>query len=456
MHDIYDFLVIGAGSGGVAAARRAGAFGARVALCEEKEVGGTCVHRGCIPKKLMVYASHFPEDFEMARCYGWDAGEPSFDFGRLQQAIRRELHRLEGVYLTMLETSRVDLYRGRARFVDAETVECDGKRLRARHILIATGARPWVPDLPNVDLGVVSDDLFKLDTLPRRILIIGSGYIGSEFASIFDAFGCEVTQIFRSKAMLPGFDDDVRQILMESMKERGIRIIPEATVEGATRKDDGVCVVTSEMQEIEVDLVLSATGRVPNTAGLGLDVAGVETRESGAIVVDEESRTNVPHLYAIGDVTQRVQLTPVAIAEGRALVETLFHDNPMRVSYDLIPKAVFTLPMVGSVGLTEMEARTRGHDVRIFRTRFRPMKYSLTSKTERVLMKLVVDGATDRVLGAHMVSGDAPEVIQAVAVALEAGATKAVFDRTMALHPTAAEEFVLMYEPVQEPKAMAT
>lgn len=454
---MYDLVVIGAGSGGVAAARRAGAYGARVALCEEKEVGGTCVHRGCIPKKLMVYASHFPEDFEMAGCYGWDVGKPTFDFARLQGAIRKELQRLEGVYLTMLENSRVDLFRGRARFVDANTVEVDGQRLQGKNILIATGARPWVPDLPNVNLGVVSDDLFKLDTLPRRVLIIGSGYIGSEFASIFHAFGCEVTQIFRSKALLPGFDDDVRSILMESMKERGVRIIPEATIEGAHRNEDGsICAVTSEMQEIEVDLVLSATGRVPNTAGLGLEVAGVEMKPSGAIVVDENSRTNVPHIYAIGDVTQRVQLTPVAIAEGRALVETLFHANPMTVSYDLIPKAVFTLPMVGSVGLTEMEARTRYEKVRIFRTRFRPMKYSLTAKTERVLMKLVVDGTTDRVLGAHMVSGDAPETIQAVAVALEAGATKAVFDRTMALHPTAAEEFVLMYDPVQEPKAMAT
>lgn len=453
---MYDLIVIGAGSGGVAAARRAGAFGARVALCEEREVGGTCVHRGCIPKKLMVYSSHFPEDFEIGRCYGWDAGEPTFDFPRLQQAIQKELKRLEGVYLKMLETSRVDLFRGRARFVDAHTVECDGVRLQGRHILIATGARPWVPDLPDAHLGVVSDDLFRLEALPRRVMIIGSGYIGSEFASIFHAFGCEVTQIFRSKAMLPGFDDDVRQILMESMKERGVRVIPEATVEGATRTGTGLCVVTSEMQEIEVDLVLSATGRVPNTEGLGLEVAGVSVKEGGAVVVDEDSRTSVPHIYAIGDVTQRVQLTPVAIAEGRALVETLFHDNPMRVSYDLIPKAVFTLPMVGSVGLTESEARTRGHEVRIFRTRFRPMKYSLTAKTERVLMKLVVDATTDRVLGAHMVSGDAPETIQAVAVALEAGATKACFDRTMALHPTAAEEFVLMYDPVQEPTATAT
>lgn len=453
VHETYDFVVIGAGSGGVAAARRAGATGARVALCEEREVGGTCVHRGCIPKKLMVYASHFREDLQLASSYGWDLPPASFDFGRLQQAIRAELRRLEGVYLTMLEKAHVELHRGRARFVDAETVEVDGKRLRGRHILIATGARPFVPDLPGAEVAVVSDDLFRLDTLPRRVLIVGSGYIGSEFASILHAFGCEVTILFRSKALLPGFDGDLRQALMESMHDRGVRVLPESKLEGCRRTDGATHLVTSDATEVEADLVLSATGRVPNTADLGLEAAGVQVTEGGTVVVDEASRTSVPHIYAVGDVTQRVQLTPVAIAEGRALVETLFRNNPTRVDYDLIPRAVFTLPMVGSVGLSEEEARARGHRVRIFRTRFRPMKYVLTPRTERVMMKLVADAESDRVLGAHMLSGDAPEVIQAMAIGLQAGVTKEVLDRTMALHPTAAEEFVLMYEPVEEPTA---
>lgn len=446
---MYDLIVIGAGSGGVAAARRAGGFGAKVAIVEEREVGGTCVHRGCIPKKLMVYASHFTEDLHIAGGYGWEIGAPEFRLAALRQAVQKELQRLEGVYLTMLEKAGVDLIRGRGRLVDDHTVEVGEKRIQGRNLLIATGGRPFVPDFPGREMAMVSDDLFRLEEPPKRLLIMGSGYIGSEFASIFHAFGSQVTMMFRSPALLPGFDGDVRSTLMESMRDRGVRILCETTIAGCRRTDTGILVVTSHHEEYEFDAVLSATGRHPNVEGLGLETAGVKLGPEGAVVVDGDGRTSVPHIYAVGDVTSRVQLTPVAIAEGRALVETLFNDNPMRVDYCNIPKAVFTLPMVGTVGMSEEEARAKGHEVRIFRTRFRPMKYTLTEKTERVMIKLVVDARTDRVLGVHMVSGDAPETIQAVAVALNAGATKKQFDDTMALHPTAAEELVLLYQPVE-------
>jgi len=451
VHQTYDLLVLGGGSGGVAAARRAGALGARVGLCEERQVGGTCVHRGCIPKKLLVYASQFPGLLEMAGGYGWEVPPARLDFRSLQQAIRAELQRLEGVYLGMLERAGVDLHRGHARFLDAHTVEIEGVRLQGRKILIATGARPFLPEIPAAGVACVSDDLFERETLPRRILVVGSGYIGSEFASLLHALGCEVTLVFRSQRLLPGFDGDLRQDLTESMRARGIRVLPGTRLEGCRLEGGTACLSLSDGTELQVDLILFATGRVPNTLGLGLDEAGVQVNQTGGIVVDEFSRTNLPHVYAVGDVTQRVQLTPVAIAEARALVETLFGGNPTPVRHELIPKAVFTTPAVASVGLSEEEARSQGRQVRVFRTRFRPMKFSLTSRRERVMMKLVVDAADDRVLGAHMFGEDAPEIIQALAVALEAGATKAVLDQTMAVHPTSAEEFVLMREPVAEP-----
>jgi len=451
VHQTYDLLVLGGGSGGVAAARRAGALGARVGLCEERQVGGTCVHRGCIPKKLLVYASQFPGLLEMAGGYGWEVPPARLDFRRLQQAIRAELQRLEGVYLGMLERAGVDLHRGHARFLDAHTVVIEGVRLQGRKILIATGARPFLPEIPAAGVACVSDDLFERETLPRRILVVGSGYIGSEFASLLHALGCEVTLVFRSQRLLPGFDGDLRQDLTESMRARGIRVLPGTRLEGCRLEGGTACLSLSDGTELQVDLILFATGRVPNTRDLGLTEAGVEVNQTGGIVVDEFSRTNLPHVFAVGDVTQRVQLTPVAIAEARALVETLFGGNPTPVRHELIPKAVFTTPAVASVGLSEEEARSQGRQVRVFRTRFRPMKFSLTSRRERVMMKLVVDAADDRVLGAHMFGEDAPEIIQALAVALEAGATKAVLDQTMALHPTSAEEFVLMREPVAEP-----
>ena len=450
-HETYDLVVIGGGSGGVAAARRAGALGVRVALCEEREVGGTCVHRGCIPKKLLMYAGQFGEEFDLAQSYGWDlAAPPRLDFPRLQGAIRAELRRLEGVYLGMLERARVDLYRGRARFLDSGTVEVDGQRLQGRRFLVATGARPFLPDLPGLRVAAVSDDVFRLETLPARVLVVGSGYIGSEFASLLAGLGSHVTLMFRSPYLLPGFDGDLRQALTESMRQRGVRVLAGTRLVECRPGEGEARLVASDGTVIEADLVLFATGRSPNTEGLDLAAAGVETTQAGAIAVDPDSRTSVPHIYAVGDVTARVQLTPVAIAEARALVETLFRDNPTRVRYDLVPRAVFTTPQVGSVGLSEEEARERGFQARIFRTRFRPMRLSFGSRTDRDMMKVVVDAATDVVLGVHMFGPEASEVVQALAVALEAGVTKSVLDRTMALHPTAAEEFVLMYDPVAE------
>lgn len=451
VHQTYDLLVLGGGSGGVAAARRAGALGVRVGLCEERQVGGTCVHRGCIPKKLLVQASRFPGLLEMAGGHGWEVPPARLDFSRLQQAIRTELQRLEGIYLGMLERAGVDLHRGHARFLDAHTVEVEGVRLQGRKILIATGARPFLPEIPAARAACVSDDIFERETLPRRILVVGSGYIGSEFASLLHALGCEVTLVFRSQHLLPGFDGDLRQDLTESMRTRGIRILPGTRLEDYRPESEMACLTLSDGSQLQVDLILFATGRVPNTLELGLEKAGVQVNQTGGIVVDEFSCTNLPHIFAVGDVTQRVQLTPVAIAEARALVETLFMGNPTPVRYELIPKAVFTTPEVASVGLTEEEARAQGRQVRIFRTRFRPLKFSLTSCRERVMMKLVVDAGDDRVLGAHMFGDDAPEIIQALTVALEAGVTKAVLDRTMPVHPTSAEEFVLMREPVAEP-----
>ncbi len=450
VHQTYDLLVLGGGSGGVAAARRAGALGARVGLCEEGQIGGTCVHRGCIPKKLLVYAGQIRETLDMAGAFGWEVPPASLDFPRLQGAIRAELQRLEGVYLGMLDKAGVDLHRGHARFLDPHTVEVGGVRLEGRRILVATGARPFVPQTPAAKVAWVSDDLFQSSTLPRRILIVGSGFIGAEFASLLHAMGTEVTLVFRSQLLLPGFDLDLRGALTESFQARGIRVLPRTRLEESRMEGAQARVRLSDSSELLVDRILFATGRVPNTRDLGLEEAGVEVDPSGAIVVDEDSTTSVPHIHAVGDVTGRVQLTPVAIAEARALVETLFRRNPTRVCYDRIPKAVFTTPPVASVGLSEEEARAQGRPIRVFRTRFRPMRISLTSRQDRVMMKLVVDGADDRVLGAHMFGEEAPEILQALAISLEAGVTKKVLDQTMALHPTLAEEFVLMREPVAE------
>jgi len=450
----FDLFTIGAGSGGVAASRRAASYGARVAICEGSRVGGTCVIRGCVPKKLLVYASQFRDAFQDACAYGWDSHVPAFDWPTLIANKDKEIDRLNGIYIKMLETSGVTLLPHFGRLIDKHTVEVAGKRYTAKNILIATGGWPSLPEIPGIEHAITSNEALHLGHLPHSILIIGGGYIAVEFASIFRGLGVEVTIMIRGEDLLNGFDDDIRVALAQELRNRGIEILartkPVKVVEGA-----GGFTVTDHLgREHSAGLVMAATGRRPNTRDLGLEELGVEMDKGGAIRVDEWSRTNVDGVYAIGDVTDRMALTPIAIAEGRALAETLFNDNPMRISYDNVATGVFSLPPLGTVGLTEAEARARYAKVDIYRTGFRPMKHTLSGREERVLMKLVVDGESQRVLGCHMMGMDAPEIVQGLAIALNCGATKADFDRTIALHPSTAEEFVLLREKVADPQKL--
>ncbi len=446
----FDLFTIGAGSGGVAASRRAGSYGARVAIAEGTRVGGTCVLRGCVPKKLLVYGSHFREEMEDARGFGWTVGELTLDWGRLIQAKNKELDRLNAIYVRMLHDSGVKIFEGSARLVDAHTVEVLGKRHTARHILIATGGWPVLPEIPGVEHGITSNEALDLPSLPKRVVIVGGGYIAVEFAGIFNAAGADVTVLVRGDAVLRGFDQDLRATLSEQMRKRGVDVRCETRVRSLEKESDGTISVNLGSELLEADTVLFATGRSPNTKSLGLDDVGVKTDESGAIVVDDDSHTSVATIHAIGDVTDRMNLTPVAIAEGRAFAETTFHDNKMRMDRDNVPSAVFSQPPCATVGLTEAEARTKGSPIDVYCSRFRPMKHTLSRRDEQAMMKLVVDRATNRVLGAHMVGADAPEIIQGLAIALKCGATKAQFDATVGIHPTAAEEFVTMREPVPE------
>lgn len=446
-------ITIGAGSGGVAASRRAGSYGARVAICEARRVGGTCVLRGCVPKKLLVYGVHVRDEIEDAAGYGWTIGEARLDWARLVEAKDRELDRLNGIYVRMLRDAGVQLIEGFARIVDPHTVEVGGRRITARHLLVATGSRPVRPDIPGAELGISSDEALDLSRLPGRALIVGGGYIAVEFAGIFRAAGVETTLAVRGDDILRGFDGDVRATLHEEMSKRGVQIRCETLVRSVERRGEGYSVRLAGGEMIDTDLVLFATGRTPNTQDLGLEAVGVRLDVAGAIEVDGFSRTCVPSIHAVGDVTDRINLTPVAIAEGRALVETLFRDNPTRMDHDGVPSAVFSHPPVGTVGLTESQARAKYGKVDVYRARFRPMKYTLSGRDERTMMKLVVDRATQRVVGAHMVGADSPEIIQGIAIALKCGATKAQFDATVGIHPTAAEEFVTMRDPVPEPRS---
>jgi glutathione reductase (NADPH) len=444
----FDLLVIGGGSGGVRAARMAGQRGARVALAEAGALGGTCVNLGCIPKKLYSYAAHFRDDFEESRGFGWSGEAPSFDWGVLKRNRAIEIMRLNGVYEKLLIGAGVQLMRGRARFVDAHTVEVDGERVRAGNILVATGGQPVRPPFAGQELAVTSNEMFDLEPFPQRLLVIGGGYIACEFASIFNGLGSRVTLLYRGAQLLRGFDDDVRNFVAAEMAKKGVEVRTPAQVERLERVAGGLRASLTGGGAIDVDAVLAATGRRPNVGGLGLEAAGVRLDERGAIAVDGEFRTSVPHVCAIGDVIDRVQLTPVALAEAMALVDRLFGSGRRRMDYENIPTAVFTHPNVGTVGLTEAQARERYGPVRIYRTDFKPLRHTLSMSSERTLMKLVVDDASDRVLGVHMVGSDAGEIVQGFAVALKAGATKAVFDATIGIHPTAAEEFVTMREPV--------
>jgi glutathione reductase (NADPH) len=449
----FDMFTIGAGSGGVASSRRAGSYGARVAICEDSRVGGTCVIRGCVPKKLLVYGAQFAADFSDAAGYGWTVAPPVHDWAALIAAKNREIDRLEGVYRKLLADSGVALLEGRGRLVDPHTVEVNGKRYTAANILVATGAHPVMPAIPGIEHAITSNEALDLPSLPRRIVIVGGSYIAVEFAGIFHGLGAEVRLVIRGEDLLRGFDDDIRVSLAQELRARGIEIHARTQIARIDKRGHGYDLTTTQGEVFSADLVMYATGRRPNTHGIGLEEAGVQLNKANAIAVDEWSRTTVPHIYAVGDVTDRLNLTPVAIAEGRALAETLFNDNPIKIDHANVPTAVFSLPPVGTVGLTERQARQIYGAVDIYRTRFRPMKHTLSGREERTMMKLVVDRASDRVLGCHMVGEDAPEIIQGLAIALKCGATKRQFDQTIGIHPTAAEEFVTLRDKVPEPKA---
>jgi glutathione reductase (NADPH) len=455
----FDLFVLGAGSGGVACARRAGAYGARVAIAESGRVGGTCVLRGCVPKKLMRYAAHFPDHFRAAEAYGWRVGAPRHDWDGLIEARNRELDRLHGIYVGMLERAGVAIFRGRARVLDRGVVEVNEERHTADRILIAVGARPDLPDLPGIEHAITSDDALEGPSpRPQRVAVVGGGYIGIEMASILHGLGIETTLIVRRDAPLRGFDSDVRTALVEELRAHGLPIWTGTSVAAIEKVGNRLVIETSRGPH-EVDAVLYATGRrpIPNTGGIGLEALGVRMEANGAICVDAAYQSSVPGVLAVGDCSDHAgsgidagafDLTPVAVAEGRVIAETHFNANPHTVEYASIPTAVFSIPEAGAVGLTEELARARGHDVQIFRTSFRPLLHTLTHAPVTIMMKLVVDKSTDRVLGCHMVGDDAAEIIQGFAVALSAGATKAQFDATVGLHPSAAEEFVTMYQPV--------
>jgi glutathione reductase (NADPH) len=444
-----DLFVVGAGSGGVRAARIAAGYGAKVMVAEEYRVGGTCVIRGCVPKKLLVYASRYADDFEDAAGYGWSVGEPVFDWGKLIANKDREIARLELAYISTLERARVNLVKSRAVLEDAHTVRlvATGDRIRVRHILISTGAAPWQgPAIPGIEHVISSNEAFHLKELPKRILIQGGGYIAVEFASIFNGLGSEVTLVYRGENILRGFDDDLRAHLNAEMTKRGVSIVCGKTVR-AVKSTQGTFIATlSDGSTVEVDKVMFALGRWPNVVGLGLEAAGVHFTHNRGIAVDSMSQTSVPNIHAVGDVTNRVNLTPVAIREGHAFADTVFGNKPTAVDHGNVPTAVFSEPEVGVIGLTEAQACERLPKVDIYKTSFRPMKMSLAGRDTRAFFKLVVDGSSDQVVGCHIVGPDAGEMIQLVGIAVTMKATKADFDATMAVHPTAAEELVTLRE----------
>ena len=449
----YDLFVIGAGSGGVRASRMAAAAGARVAICEDSRVGGTCVIRGCIPKKLLVYAAHYRDDFEDAGAYGWESRLPLFDWRRLIANKDKEIDRLNGVYINLLRSAGVELIEGRGRLLDAHRVQVGERSFTAETILIATGSWPFVPPIPGAEHAITSNEALHLDDLPRRIIIVGGGYIAVEFAGIFANLGTEVTIIIRREELLTGFDDDIRIALAQTMRAQGINIRVCENIVRIDADAAGVTARTDTGHDLSADKILYATGRLPLTQDMGLEEVGVRLGRGGAIAVDAFSRTSVPNIYAVGDCTDRMNLTPVALHEAMCFVRTVFQGVPTEPDYENVPTAVFSDPPIGTVGLTGPVARERFGKVDIYKSRFRPLKHTLTGRDEFTLMKLVVDSATDRVLGCHMLGADAPEIIQGFGVALKCGATKAQFDATIGIHPTAAEEFVTMRTKEPDPEA---
>lgn len=445
----YDLLVIGAGSGGVRAARVAAAHGARVGICEESRLGGTCVIRGCVPKKLLSYAAHFAEEFEDAAGYGWQIEGARFSWPDLIRNKDREIDRLEAVYGRLLDDSGVTIHRARARLLDSHRVQVGDAIIRAERILLAAGGRPWVPDIEGREWVITSNEAFHLDDLPRRVIVIGGGYIACEFAGIFNGLGAEVTQVYRGDAVLRGFDVDVRRVLGREMALRGVTFEFGRNVERVRRDADGLVASLDDGRELTADCVMYATGRVPNSAGLGLHEAGVDLRADGSVPVDDYSRTNLPSVFAVGDITHRINLTPVAIHEGHAFADSEFGGRRRPVDHEFVPSAVFSNPQVGTVGYAEHSASGHYGALDIYRSEYTPLKATLSGRAGKALMKLVVERTGQRVVGLHVVGPDAPEIVQGFAVAVKSGLSKEQFDATLGIHPTAAEELVTMRQAIQ-------
>ncbi|WP_343559976.1 glutathione-disulfide reductase [Kiloniella sp. b19] len=444
----YDLFVIGGGSGGVRGARMAAATGAKVALAEEYRYGGTCVIRGCVPKKLLSYAAHFHEDFEDAAGFGWTVGESSFDWTTLIANKDREIDRLEAIYQRILDNAGVEHIRARASLIDRHTVQVGDRTVTAKYILLAPGGRVSFPHGEGWEHAISSNEAFHLEEQPKRVVVYGGGYIAVEFAAIFNGLGSEVTQVYRGDALLRGFDRDIREGLGEEMAKKGIALEFNVTIERIEKLASGLLVHLSDGRTLETDAVFAATGRTPNTDNLGLESVGVELNKKGAVAVDEFSRTSVPNIYAVGDVTDRINLTPVAIQEAMAFVDTVFRGQPRAMDHSNVATAVFSHPPICTVGLTVEEAEKQYGEVEVYKSAFRPMKHTLSGRDERSIMKLVVEKHSKKVVGLHMLGADSPEIVQGFAVAIKAGATKAMFDATVGIHPTAAEEFVTMREPV--------
>ncbi|MFZ6750551.1 glutathione-disulfide reductase [Undibacterium sp. Ren11W] len=445
-HDFeYDLLVVGGGSGGVRAARMAAQRGARVALVESAALGGTCVNVGCIPKKLYSYAAHYAEAFEEAHGYGWSMPEkPHLDWERLKANRATEISRLNGIYQNLLSNAGVTIIAGWAQLIDANTVQVNAQSYSANKLLIATGGTPMLPEISGKEFILSSDQIFDISPFPQRLLVVGGGYIACEFASIFNGLGAQVTQVYRGEQVLRGFDEDVRHFLAAEVRKAGVDLRLNADVATIERQPDGLQITLKDGTSLTVDAVLYATGRVPKVSNLGLENAAIKQSASGAIIVDQNYQSSAPSIYALGDVTARIQLTPVALGEAMQLVDHLFGDDSKKMDYELIPTAVFTHPNIATVGYSEADARAQFSKIRVYRSEFKALKHTLSGNTERTLMKLVVDDASDKVIGLHMVGADAGEIVQGFAVAMKAGATKALFDSTIGIHPTAAEEFVTM------------
>jgi glutathione reductase (NADPH) len=446
----YDLLVIGAGSGGVRAARMAAGFGARVAIAEDRYMGGTCVNVGCVPKKLYVYAAEYGKSFEDARGFGWHADNARFNWATLRDNKKTEISRLNAVYRRMLDGSGAQVLDGRARIIDAHTVAIDGISYSAEKLLIATGGWPHIPEFPGSEYALTSNEIFDLDSFPERVVIVGGGYIAVEFAGIFNGLGAQTTQLYRGPLFLRGFDTDIRAHAAREIAKSGVDLRFEVNVESISPGADGLHLTLTDGTALQADAVLYATGRKANLDGLGLENVNVEVNQHGAIAVDEHYRTSEPSIFALGDVTGRVELTPVALAEGMSFARRQFGALEQTVDYDFIPTAVFCQPTIGTVGFTEDAARATFKDITLFKTSFKAMKHTLSGRDERTFMKVIVESATDRVVGVHMMGPDAGEIIQGIAIALRAGATKAIFDTTIGIHPTAAEEFVTLREPWQQ------